>query len=207
MSIKPIFDPDPDQLDRLLSIGMGTEADTPDVCEDRTMAGLAEKWLVSSLGENASLRDPLLQSFSRLDLVEGSFADKSLFELLLDPRTDIAVLEAISCYAKELLLSVQTESESIIAITIYYAASARLLLSHDKKTGEYSYESLMESFSDLIEKKWIARELKELFCEAQKICQEKLSAGDKSNGLNNKQKLQQARCATIFSGGYAVCFC
>jgi len=192
MSTKPIFDPDPDQLDRLLSIGTGTDAGTPDVCEDRTMADLADKWLVSSLGENASLRDPLLQRFSRLSPDTGPLADKSLFELLLDPRTDSAVLEAISCYAKELSLSVQTESESIIAITIYYAAAARLLLSHDKKTGEYSYESLMESFSDLIEKKWIARELKELFCQAQKTCQEKLSAGEKSNELNTKQKLQQA---------------
>jgi len=192
MSTKPIFDPDPDQLDRLLSIGTGTEAGTPGVCEDRTMAGLADKWLVSSLRENASLRDPLLQKLSRLGRDAESFANKSLFELLLDSKTDIAKLEAISCYAKELSLSVQTESESIIAITIYYAAAAQLLLSHDKKTGEYSYESLMESFSDLIERKWIARELKELFCEAQKTCQEKLIASDKSNELNNKQKLQQA---------------
>jgi len=192
MSTKPIFNPDPDQLDRLLSIGSGTEADTPDVCEDRTLASLADKWLISSLGENASLRDPLLQRFSRLGPVEESFADKSLFELLFEPETDIAILEAISCYAKELSLLVQTESESIIAIAIYYAATARLLLSHDKKTSEYSYQSLMESFSDLIEKKWIPRELKEMFREAQKTCQEKLSIGDKADELDTKQKPQKA---------------
>jgi serine/threonine protein kinase len=191
MSTKPIFNPDPEQLDRILSIGTGTGADTPEVCEDRIMAGLADKWLASSLGENASLRDPLLQSFSRLSPNEGSFADKSLFELLLDPKTDISVLEAISCYAKELSLSVQTENESIIAITIYYAAAARLLLSHDKKTSEYSYESLMESFSDLIEKKWMARELRELFSEAQKTCQRKIGIGDKAKKLTTKQKSQQ----------------
>ena len=191
MSTKPIFNPDPDQLDRLLSIGTGTEANISEVCEDLTMAGLADKWLASSLGENASLRDPLLQRLSRLSQIEGSFVDKSLFELLLDPRTDVAVLEAIRCYAKELSLSVQTESESIIAITIYYAAAAQLLLSHDKKTSEYSYESLMESFSDLIEKKWMARELGELFCEAQKICQGKISIGDKVKKLSTKQKPQQ----------------
>jgi serine/threonine protein kinase len=191
MTKKPIFSPDPDQLNHLLSIGMGTEADTPEVCDDLTIAGLADKWLASSLGENASLRDPLLQRFSRLGPNEGSFADKSLFELLLDPKTDISVLEAISCYAKELSLSVQTENESIIAITIYYAATARLLLSHDKKSSEYSYESLMESFSDLIEKKWMAQELRELFSEAQKTCQEKISIGEKAKKLATKQKPQQ----------------
>jgi len=192
MSTKPIFNPDPDQLDRLLSIGSGTEAETPDVCEDRSLADLADKWLVSSLGENASLRDPLLQRFSRLGPVEESFADKSLFELLLEPETDIAILQAISCYAKELSLLVQTESESIIAIAIYYAAIARLLLSHDKKTSEYSYQSLMESFGDLIEKKWMPRELKEMFREAQKTCQEKLSIGDEADELDIKRKPQQA---------------
>jgi len=191
MNTKPIFNPDPDQLDRLLSIGTGTEADTSEVCEDETMAGLADKWLVSSLGGNASLRDPLLQRFSRLGPVADSFADKSLIELLLDPRTDIAVLDAISCYAKDLSLSVQTESESFIAITIYYAAAARLLLSHDKKNSEYSYESLMESFSDLIENKWMARELRELFSKAQKTCHEKISIGDKAKKLATKQKPQQ----------------
>jgi serine/threonine protein kinase/tetratricopeptide (TPR) repeat protein len=191
MTKKPIFSPDPDQLNRLLSIGTGTEADTPEVCEDLTIAGLADKWLASSLGENASLRDPLLQRFSCLGPNEGSFADKSLFELLLSPKTDIAVLETISCYAKGLSLSVQTENESIIAITIYYAATARLLLSHDKKTSEYSYGSLMESFSDLIEKKWMARELRELFSEAQKTCQGKISIGDKAKKLATKQKSQQ----------------
>ncbi len=192
MSTKPIFDPDPDQLDRLLSIGTGTEANTPDICEDRTMAGLVGKWLARSLGENASLRDPLLQKLSHLDLDKGSFADKSLLELLLEPKTDISVLEVISRYAKELSLSVQTESENIVAITIYYGAAARLLLSHDKKTGDYSYECLMESFSDLIGKKWMARELKELFCEAEKTCQEKLSADDKVDESGPKQKRQQA---------------
>jgi serine/threonine protein kinase/Tfp pilus assembly protein PilF len=191
MTKKSMFSPDPDQLNRLLSIGTGTEADTPRVSEDLTIAGLAYKWLTSSLGENASLRDPLLQRFSRLDPNEGSFADKSLFELLLNPKTDIAVLEAISCYAKELSLSVQTENESIIAITIYYAAAARLLLSHDKKNSEYSYESLMESFSDLIEKKWMAQALRELFSEAQKTCQEKISIGEKAKKLATKQKSQQ----------------
>jgi serine/threonine protein kinase/Tfp pilus assembly protein PilF len=191
MSTKPVFNPDPDQLDRLLSLGMGTEAHSPDIYESQTMASLAEKWLASSLRESASLRDPLMQKLSRLGPDAGSFADKSLLELLLEPETDIAVLEAISCFAKELSLSVQAESESIIAITIYYAAAARLLLSHDKKTGEYSYESLIESFSDLIDKKWMARELKELFREAQKACQEKLSVSDKADELDMRQKPQQ----------------
>ena len=143
MSTKPIFNPDPDQLDRLLSMGTGTEAHSPDICEAQTIASLADKWLASSLRESAFLRDPLLQKLSCLGPEAGSFADKSLFELLLEPKTDIVVLEAISCYAKELSLSVQTEAESVIAITTYYAAAARLVLSHDKKAGEYSYESLI----------------------------------------------------------------
>ena len=191
MSTKPIFNPDPDQLECLLAMGMGTEAHSPDICEAQTVASLMEKWLARSLRKSASLRDPLMQKLSRLGPDAGSFADKSLFELLLEPETDIAVLEAISCYAKELSLCVQAESESIIAITIYYAAAARLLLSHDKKTGEYSYESLIESFSDLIDKKWMTRELKELFREAQKACQEKLSVSDKADELDTRQKPQQ----------------
>jgi pentatricopeptide repeat protein len=191
MSTIPIFDPDPDQLNRILSIGVGTEASAAGICNDKTVAGLADKWLVNTLRENACLRDPLLQQLSSLGLDARSFADKSLFELLLEPTTGIVVLEAISRYAKELSLSLRSEAESLIAIAIYYATAARLLLSHNKKISEYSYENLLESFDDLVNKKWITPELKELFDKAKKICEQELKYIDATSQPDAKQKFSQ----------------
>ena len=103
----------------------------------------------------------------RLDIVVGNF-------ILENFTTPVRNKQGVS-YDNRLTkqrLSVQSEAESAIAIAIYYAIVARLLLSHDHKTNEYSSKSLEESFTDLGNKKWMAPELKELFFKAQNICQD-----------------------------------
>jgi hypothetical protein len=62
-----------------------------------------------------------------------------------------------------------------VATTIYHAAIARCLIHHDKKITKHSYEKLDESFALLIEKKWMADELAELFSQARRICRSKRS--------------------------------
>jgi hypothetical protein len=100
-------------------------------------------------------------------------AGKSLGEVLLDPKSDIGLLQAIKDYSKELSCSLVSEAETTVAITVYYAALASSLLHHNKKISQYSYETLSQSFALLTEKKWMAPQLVRLFTRASDVCQDR----------------------------------
>jgi len=102
-----------------------------------------------------------------------SLAGKSLLEVLLNPKSDAGLLQVIKDYSKSLSRSSTCEAEMAVATIIYYAALASLLIYHEKKITQYSYESLDESFALLMEKKWMAEELVELFSRARRICESK----------------------------------
>ena len=144
-----------EQLHRILSM----DTDIWDIAADsRAKANILQKRLGSS--------------FSK-DFSPGS--DKSLVHVLLDPESDTVVLQAICDYTGKQSLSIDSEVELAVVFVLYYAAVANLLLFHDQKIDEYSYESLAESFAELLEKKWIPPELNKLFHDAQKICQDRQS--------------------------------
>ena len=74
---------------------------------------------------------------------------------------------------KRLTATSVSEAERAVATTIYHAAIARCLVHHNKKITQHSYNKLDESFTLLIEKKWMAFELVELFTRARDICKKK----------------------------------
>jgi hypothetical protein len=72
--------------------------------------------------------------------------------------------------SKRLTTTSVSEAELAVVTTIYHAAIASCLVHHAKKITQHSYEKLDESFALLIEKKWMASELVELFSNARGIC-------------------------------------
>ena len=70
-------------------------------------------------------------------------------------------------------MSAKSEAEHDAATAVYFAAIASALLFHDRKITTFSYKSLDESFSKLINEKWIVKDIAELFDRACRVCRQK----------------------------------
>ncbi|MHC4543938.1 MAG: hypothetical protein ACYTDW_03690 [Planctomycetota bacterium] len=162
-----------EQLADLFSIGVEKADSTDGISDDKTIAGLLCGQLTSALPKDSFLLDSLLMMMGRLGCDTRALAGKSLGEILLDPGSDIGLLQAIKDYSKKLSCGLVSETETAIAITIYYAILASSLIYHDKKITQYSYEALGQSFAMLTKKKWMTPELKKLFSRARNICRDK----------------------------------
>ena len=166
----------PDQLGKLLSLGINESNFADKVSDDKAIAGMLRNWLLRSLPEDSSLLDSLLVIIGKMGYGMESLAGKSIGQVLLDPQTDIGLLQAVKTYSKKLSATVDSEAEKAIAITMYHAAIANSLVHHEKRISQSSYESLEQSFTILTEKKWMTSELKELFSQARGICRQKRGA-------------------------------
>ena len=160
-----------DQLADLLSVGIDSVGFLDEIKDDGNVANLLHKHLISSLPKNATLLDSLLVIMGKMGYSMQSFAGKSLGDVLLDAKTDIGVLQAIKTYGKKLSLTANSEKESAVAVTIYHAAIAGVLVHHNEKISSSSYDTLDKSFSLLLSKKWLTPELRNMFSSARAICQ------------------------------------
>ena len=104
-----------------------------------------------------------------------SLTGQSLQDVLLSPKVGVAQLRVVKEAGKRLTATSTSEAERAVATTFYHAAIACCLVHHDKKISQHSYDKLDESFALLMEKKWMAEELVELFTQARSICQSKQS--------------------------------
>lgn len=96
-----------------------------------------------------------------------------LGEVLLDPETEVGVLDKIKDYGKGLPLGRKEGPEHAAAIAIYYASIASALVFHDRKITGHSYDGLEKSFAVLIEKQWLPPDFARLFSKARKLCDDK----------------------------------
>ena len=162
-----------DQLADLLAVGIDEPGFVDKISDDTAIAAALHNWLVRSLPQDASLLDSLLVIMGRLGCGMNALVGKSVGKILLDPQTDIGILQAIKTYGKKLSYTVDSPAENAIAITLYYAALANALVHHDEKISQQTYDTLGQAFDVLIEKKWMTPELTEMFSQARRICQEK----------------------------------
>lgn len=100
---------------------------------------------------------------------------RSLQEVLFSPEAGAEQLQILKEASKRLTTTSTSEAERAVATILYHAAIASCLVHHGKKITEHSYDKLDESFALLIEKKWMADELVDLFSQARHICQNKRS--------------------------------
>jgi len=164
-----------DQMASLFSMGAGDPDPSDEKGDSERMAALLQEHLASALARRSLLLDALLMMMGQQDYDARLLAGKSLGEVLLSPQSDIALLQGIKDCSKRLSGTLDSEAEAVIAKTLYFAALASALVYHDRKITQSSYEKLEESFALLIEKKWMAEELKMLFSRAKHICEGKRS--------------------------------
>jgi len=162
-----------DQLADVFSIG----TDDPDPAgaggNDEPMASLLREQLSCVLPRGSLLFDALIMMMGRLGCDVQSLAGRSLLEVLLNPHTDVGLLQAIKDCSKKLSTSLDSKTEATLATTIYYAALASALVHHDRKITQYSYDALDRSFATFAAQKWIAPELAALFLRAGALCRDK----------------------------------
>jgi hypothetical protein len=160
-----------DQMAGLFSMG----AEEPDPTDERsvneTMATLLHEQLACALPRHSLLFDALLMMMDQEGHDTRSLAGRSLGRVLLEPQSDVDLLRAIKDCSKKLSHELDSEAETALATTVYFAALASALVHHDKKITQNSYEKLGESFTLLTAKKWMAQELIGLFGRARRICE------------------------------------
>ena len=162
-----------DQMKSLFFMGAEEPDRTEKEEDNERMASLLQEQLTRPLPRGSLLLDALFMMLDRQGCDTRPLAGRSLAQVLLDPQSEIDLLESVKNCSKELSSALESEAESALATTLYFAALACALVYHHQKITEMSGEKLAESFASLTEKKWIAPDLVELFSRARRICQGK----------------------------------
>lgn len=153
----------PKKLGRLLKLYSETEEKTDSLSPDQQRALLLRNFLADALplSSKALQELPVLmqQMYGETPRLEG----KSLYELLLEPKTALHDLEAAKELAKRKVNNAQSQAEKEVAGVVYYTAIAAALAFHGEKITQHSDQQLRDSFESLASKKWILVELKDLF--------------------------------------------
>jgi hypothetical protein len=163
-------------MESLFSLG----AEEPDPADEKgdneKMTGLLREQLMRALPERSLLFEALVMMMEQQGYDTGPLAGRPLGQVLVSSESDVGLLRAIKESSKTLSCTLDSEAETALATTIYYAALAGALVHHDKKITQNPYAKLDESFALLIGKKWMARELTALFSEARRICRSRRGA-------------------------------
>ena len=160
-----------DQMAGLFSMGAGEPDPTDEKDENEMMARLLHEQLACALPRRSLLFDALLMMMEQEGYDTQSLAGSSLGEVFLEPTSDVDLLRAIKDCGKRLSRELDSEAETALATTTYFAALASALVYHNRKITQNSYEKLGESFTLLTGKKWMAQELIELFSRARRMCE------------------------------------
>lgn len=159
-----------DQLADLFAVAAKDRAPTEADHADGSLAQVLRRQLTEVLPGNVLLFPNSTKVSDKKQCDLTSLAGRSLLQVFLSSETSISQLQVIKEASKCLTTTSVSEAEFAVATTIYHAAIASCLVHHAKKISQHSYEKLDESFTLLLEKKWMAFEFVELFSHARRIC-------------------------------------
>jgi len=160
-----------DQLADLFAVAANDRGSRETDCADERLSKMLRQQLTKVLPDNELLFQNSAKDLENEQCNQTSLTGRSLLQLLLSPKTSIKDLQLIKQGSKHLTVTSVLEMDLAISTTIYYAVIASSLVHHAKKITQLSYEKLIESFTLLIDKKWMSFELVELFSHARDICQ------------------------------------
>ena len=163
------------QLADLFAIAVREQGSTE---EDQAEQDLSEKLrcFLTEVIPNNSLLFPSAPEIPGNELCDVTrLTGRSLQEVLFSLEASVEQLQIVKEGSKRLTKMSTSEAEHAIATTIYHAAIACCLVQNNRKITQHTYEKLDKSFSLLIDKKWMADELVQLFSQARCICRSKRS--------------------------------
>ena len=159
-----------EKLAKLWKLGDGAVADqqasdaTPDKAE------LLRNQLAESLPLEAGMAHMLPEILTAVCGKLRPFTGCSFRALLLDPVTELSVVETIKNLHKAQAESPPAGPKQEVATAIYYAAIASALVHHDVKITKLSHKSLSQSFSKLAAADWLEADVKQLLARAHESC-------------------------------------
>lgn len=161
---------DPERLARLLAIGIESADGQNNLGDGRFPAELLQAMLASKLSLDPAVLDSLPAVLNRSCDELHPLPDRTIGDLVLDAKTDLAVIKALKEYGKELVGFQRLEAKQAAATVIYYAAIANAMVFHGQKITEHSYPKLQQAYAKLEQTVWIPSELKKLFRKAHAVC-------------------------------------
>jgi len=171
MEMKTTYGLRPDQMAGLFSVGSDDPDPEDQDSNNERMARLLQEQLTCTLPQGSLFCDALLMVMERQGWDLNSLAGQSLGQLLLDAQSDVELLKTIKDSSKALLRDLDSHADSALATVTYYAALASALVHRAQKISQYSFAELSESFTQLTEKQWMAKDLVALYSQAQRICE------------------------------------
>ncbi|MBN1360520.1 MAG: hypothetical protein JW993_08010 [Sedimentisphaerales bacterium] len=159
-----------DQMADLFAIGAEGPDPAAEADEDKVLRGLLREQLTCIEPKGSLLRDTLVMMLRDTQSDAAALEGRPLGDILLSPRSDVALLGAIKGCSKTLSSTLDSATETALARTVYFAAIAAALVVHDTKITQSTYAALADSLAVLLEKRWMAPELVALFGQAREIC-------------------------------------
>jgi hypothetical protein len=179
------FGLDPDKMADLLRIGFETGGSAADVSADEEKGEL----LLDRLAEPLLL-DP---SFVRLlpdvpHLLSNAMelcSGNTIGDLLLNKDVEVGLLKKVKDLNNKFSRRTDSKVEKDVAIAIYYAAIASVLVFHGQKITGFEYSDLEKSFEQLKGKSWMSTDLRDLFKRACEVCRD--SSGIRNNVAESQE--------------------
>lgn len=159
-----------EKLAKLWNLGDDAPADRqpPDAAQDK--AELLRNQLAESLPLDAGIARMLPDILTVVCDKLRPFTGCSFGALLVDPETDLLVIETIKDLHKKRAESVPPGPLQEVATAIYYAAIASALVHHDVRITKLSYESLSRSFEELAQSDWLPVDMRHLLAKVHEAC-------------------------------------
>jgi adenylate kinase len=162
-----------EQSTRLLKLGLQSSHERVNQSVNRDRADLLLDVLASKLPTDPALIETLPTVLRSLSEELQSVSGKPLGVLLQSPETKTVQIRRIKDFAKQLGASAKDDVEREVALALYFAAIANVLVYHNVKISQYSHTELAQSFDTLGGHDWIPPNLTRLFRKAQQHCNQK----------------------------------
>ena len=159
-----------EELSKLWQLGEDLPPGQEDLDTAEQKAELLQQHLAESLPLDAGMAQMLPELLNVVCDKLKPFTGCSFQSLLLDPKSDLSVIETIKELHKKQSESAPSDMQRKIAIIIYYAAIASALVHHKTKITKYSYSDLVQSFAEMIQDEPLPADLKELITRAYELC-------------------------------------
>ena len=160
-----------DQMADLFALGAQDPDPVTEKHHDETLRALLHEQLTCVTPRGSLLRETLNMLIDPAGTQATGLDNKSLGEILVSPPSDLELLRALKDASKMLSCTLDSQSDTALARTIYFATVAAALVHHDAKITQMTNETLAESLGLLLEKPWMTSELIELFSQARRVCQ------------------------------------
>jgi len=159
--------------------------DTPDKRENGNAESPRAELLQAQLAESLSLdagMNRMLPDIVHVVLEKlKPFIGCSYRDILLNPETDLSVLETIKDLHKQRAESTTAEAQHEVMTVIYYLSIAAALVHRDVRITKLSYRRLKQSFAELSEYNWLPPDVKGLLSEAHQCCIRRIHKAEKSD--------------------------